>query len=78
MTTIKYVAPWLAAAAIGGAIALAPAASADIYSPAPPPAPSGGANTSPLVPYGSNPYVPYGLGVYQGVYEDTSSLDLPS
>jgi hypothetical protein len=28
-TTIKYVAPWLAAAAIGGAIALAPIASAD-------------------------------------------------
>jgi hypothetical protein len=77
MTTIKYVAPWLAAAAIGASIALAPAASGDI-SPPPPPAPSGGANTSPLVPYGSNPYIPYGLGVYQGVYEDTSSLDLPS
>ena len=35
-TTIKYIAPWLAAAAIGGAIALAPIASAD---------------TNPLVPY---------------------------
>jgi hypothetical protein len=41
--TIKYVAPWLAAAAIGGAIALAPIASAD---------------TNPLVPFGTNPHVP--------------------
>ena len=44
--TIKYVTPWLTAAAIGGAIALAPIASAD---------------ASPLVPYGPNPtssYVP--------------------
>ena len=42
-TTIKYIAPWLAAAAIGGAIALAPIASAD---------------TNPLVPYGTNPHAP--------------------
>jgi hypothetical protein len=42
-TTIKYIAPWLAAAAIGGAIALAPVASA---------------STNPLVPYGPNPPVP--------------------
>ena len=42
-TTIKYIAPWLAAAAIGAAIALAPVASAD---------------TNPLVPYGTNPNVP--------------------
>ena len=39
-TTVKYIAPWLAAAAIGGAIALAPIASAA---------------TDPLVPYGTNP-----------------------
>ena len=37
-TAIKYIAPWLAAAAIGGAIALAPIASAV---------------TNPLVPYGT-------------------------
>jgi hypothetical protein len=42
-TAIKYIAPWLAAAAIGGAIALAPIASAV---------------TNPLVPYGTNPNVP--------------------
>ena len=40
---IKYIAPWLAAAAIGAAIALAPIASAD---------------TDPLVPSGTNPPVP--------------------
>jgi hypothetical protein len=40
---IKYVAPWLAASAVGGAIALAPIASAD---------------TKPLVPYGPNPTSP--------------------
>ena len=34
-TTIKYIAPWLAAAAIGGAIALAPIASADTNPPCP-------------------------------------------
>ena len=38
-TTLKYVAPWLAAAAIGGAIALAPIANAD---------------ANPLVPYGTD------------------------
>ena len=30
MKTVKYIAPWLAAAAIGGAIAVAPIASADV------------------------------------------------
>src|SRR4051794_15152291 len=42
-TVTKYAAPWLALAAIGGAIALAPIASAD---------------TDPLVPYGTNPTRP--------------------
>lgn len=42
-TTIKYVAPWLAAAVIGGAIALAPIASAD---------------TDPATPYGTDPASP--------------------
>ena len=38
-TTVKRLAPWLAAAAIGGAIALAPIANAD---------------ANPLVPYGTD------------------------
>jgi hypothetical protein len=75
-TTIKYIAPWLAAAAIGAAIGLAPVASAAPGStpvlqtkvaanPASAPAPTpfqGG--TDPLVPgnVGADPYVPYVLG----------------
>ena len=60
-TPIKYVALWLGTAAIGGAIALAPIASA-----APtPPTPVGSAGTDPLVPYGTDPYVPYRLGLHQ-------------
>jgi hypothetical protein len=39
-TAVKYIAPWLAAAAIGGALALAPIANAA---------------TDPLVPFGTNP-----------------------
>jgi hypothetical protein len=66
-TKIKYIAPWLAAAAIGGAIALAPIASAaspaaPVSSAATSPSRVGGAGTDPLVPYGTNPYVPYRLG----------------
>jgi hypothetical protein len=48
-TTIKYVAPWLAAAAIGAAIALAPIASAD---------------TDPATPYGANPTSPSIFGYH--------------
>ena len=48
-TTIKYIAPWVAAAAIGGAIALAPIASAE---------------TNPAVPYGTNPTSPYIFGYH--------------
>jgi hypothetical protein len=48
MTTMtKYIAPWLAAAAIAGAVGLAPVASA---------------NTDPLVPSGADPDIPYVLG----------------
>ena len=67
-TRIKYIAPWLAAAAIGGAIALAPIASA---------------NTDPLVPFGTDPQVP-NLGYYEsnsghdaGNNPTVGSLDLP-
>jgi hypothetical protein len=77
-TTIKYIAPWLAAAAIGGAIGLAPIASAAPSStpvsqakvvsnsaPSPRPAPTPfQSGTDPLVPgnVGADPYVPYTLG----------------
>ena len=55
-TTIKYVAPWLAAAAIGGAIALAPIASAD---------------TNPAVPYGTDPHSPYVLGYHVSNHDES-------
>jgi hypothetical protein len=54
-TTIKYAAPWLAAAAIGAAIALAPIASAD---------------TDPAVPYGTNPTSPAIFGYHTWIGDD--------
>jgi hypothetical protein len=74
-TTIKYLAPWLVAAAIGGAVGLAPAASAaptphppshSSTPPAPTPFESG---PDPLVPYGTDPNVPFRLG-YQNPNHD--------
>jgi hypothetical protein len=64
-TIIAYVAPWLAAAAIGGAIALAPFASAD---------------TNPAVPYGTNPTSPdiFGYHTSNEVADPThSGVDVP-
>jgi hypothetical protein len=46
---IKHLAPWLAVAAIGGAVALAPIASAD---------------TDPNTPYGTNPMSPAIFGYH--------------
>jgi hypothetical protein len=64
--TIKYVAPWLAAAAIGGAITLAPIASAD---------------TNPLVPYGTNPTSPYAPRYHVDNHDEVNTtngfLDVP-
>ena len=66
-TAIKYIAPWLAAAAIGASIALAPIASAD---------------TDPLVPNGGDPHVPYQLGLHVSDQDEANTtngqLDLPS
>jgi hypothetical protein len=65
-TTIRYIAPWLAGAAIGAAIALAPIASA---------------NTDPLVPNGTNPQVPYVLGYHVSNHDEANTtagqVDLP-
>ena len=72
-TTIKYAPPWLAAAAIGAAVALAPIASAAthpalIASTATPPAP--GTGTDPSVPYGTNPMSPYIFGYHTWIGDD--------
>ena len=54
-TTSKYAAPWLAEAAIGAAIALAPVGSAD---------------TNPLVPHGTNPTSPAIFGYHTWIGDD--------
>ena len=64
--SIKYIAPWLGAAAVGAAIVLAPVASAD---------------TDPLVRYGTEPSVPYVLGFHESNHDEANTtngqLDLP-
>jgi hypothetical protein len=82
-TTIRYIAPWLAAAAIGGALGLAPVASADAASPVPGQARSG-TGVDPLVPNtpGADPYIPYILGYNNHSDHDqnntsSGSVDLP-
>ena len=78
-TTLKYVAPWLAAAAIGGAVALAPIASAathpaPIASAATHPAPVSSAGTDPLVPYGTDPQVP-SLGFHETNHDNADTTN---
>jgi hypothetical protein len=81
-TTTRYVAPWLVAAAIGGAVALAPIASA-----ATPPSagtaahPAAGSDPDPLVPYGTDPQSPYVLGYHVSNHDEANTtngqLDVP-
>ena len=79
----RYVAPWLAAFAIGGAVALTPVANAATHSvpvaAASAPAVPGG--TDPLVPYGTEPQVPYRLGYIDSNHDEANTsngqLDLP-
>ena len=77
--TIKHVAPWLAAAAIGGAVALAPIAGAathpaPIASAATHPAPVSSAGTDPLVPYGTDPQVP-SLGFHESNHDNADTTN---
>jgi hypothetical protein len=79
----KHVAPILAAFAIGGALAIAPIASAATQTAptavATAPAVAGG--TDPLVPYGTEPQVPYRLGYINSNHDEANTsagqLDLP-
>ena len=59
-TTTKRLAPWLAAAAIGGAIVMAPIASAD---------------TNPAVPYGTDPHSPYVLGFHESNHDEANTTN---
>ena len=69
MKTIKYAAPWLAAAAMGVAVALAPIASAATHSaPAATPTthstPAAVTDTDPATPYGTDPESPAIFGYH--------------
>jgi hypothetical protein len=76
MKAIKYVAPWLAAAAIGGAVALAPIASAAAPSTATThSAPAAGTGTDPLVPYGTDPHSPYVFGYHVSNHDEANTTN---
>jgi hypothetical protein len=68
-TKITHVTPWLAAAAIGGAIALAPIASA--ASAVASPSAVGSAGTDPSTPYGTDPVSPDIFGYHTWLGDDT-------
>jgi hypothetical protein len=75
-TTIKYIAPWLAAAAVGGAVALAPIASAATPSAAAThSAPTAGAGTDPLVPFGTDPHSPYVFGYHVSDHDEANTTN---
>ena len=81
--TIKYLAPWMAAAVIGGTVALAPAAGA-ATTPTPhsgPVATAGAPGTDPLVPYGPDPSSPYVFGYHTSDHDESNTtnghVDLP-
>lgn len=79
---MKFVTTVLAAAAIGGAVALAPIAAADTGSHTTVAAANGPmTGTDPLVPYGTNPYLPYPQGYvdsnHDEVYTTNGSVELP-
>jgi hypothetical protein len=76
-TTIKYIAPWLTAAAIGGAVALAPIASAATVptSDSGPAATVGTAGTDPIVPFGTDPHSPYVLGYHVSDHDEANTTN---
>ena len=85
--TIQYVAPWLSVAAIGGALALAPFASAaPAAAPVPhhnviadaAPSPSAQSGEDPRVPFGPDPYVPFPEGFYNPNTSDDSGTTNPA
>jgi hypothetical protein len=75
MKTIKFVAPGLAAAAIGGAIALAPIAAAATASAPAHHTPAGSPDTDPLVPYGTDPQSPYVFGYHSSDHDGANTTN---
>jgi hypothetical protein len=82
MKAITYLAPSLAAAAIGGAIILAPIASAATPAASGPSAAAVSArtDTDPLVPYGTDPQTPV-LGYHVSNHDEANTtngqIDVP-
>jgi hypothetical protein len=74
-TTIKYLAPWMAAAAIGGAVAVAPIASAATPQAPTAPASVGSAGTDPLVPFGTDPHSPYVFGYHTSDHDESNTTN---
>jgi hypothetical protein len=72
MKTIKYAAPWLAAAAVGAAVALAPIASAATHASPAPAATTHAAvtDTDPATPYGTDPDSPAIFGYHTWLGDD--------
>jgi hypothetical protein len=75
MKAIKYVAPWLAAAAIGGAVALAPIASAAAPSATTTQSTPTAGGTDPLVPYGTDPHSPYVFGYHVSDHDEANTTN---
>jgi hypothetical protein len=75
MKALKYLASSLALAAIGGAVALAPIASAATPSAAGTPRPAATTDTDPLVPYGTDPHSPYVLGYHVSDHDEANTTN---
>jgi hypothetical protein len=75
LKAIKSVAPWLAAAAIGGAVALAPIASAAAPSATTTQSTPTAGGTDPLVPYGTDPHSPYVFGYHVSDHDEANTTN---
>jgi hypothetical protein len=76
MKATKYLASSLALAAIGGAVVLAPIASAAAPSTAATQsAQVGAAGTDPIVPFGTNPHSPYVLGYHVSDHDEANTTN---
>ena len=71
--TVKYFAPWVAAAAVGGALVLAPIASAATTTPNSVPAATAG--TDPLVPFGTDPHSAYMFGYHVSDHDEANTTN---
>lgn len=75
MKAIKYLASSLALAAIGGAVALAPIASAATPSATSTARVAASAGTDPLVPFGTDPQSPYVFGYHVSNHDEANTTN---